>query len=201
MTEIIIEACDVWDYAHEHMDVLMEKRHIIARNDDFGVEVIISVEDDGAPYLAVEVDDEEEFGKILTDRVQANLVARQIYDEYLTSKVYETLGLSGEENTDNADDDDMLLEEIEIEEREDELDTIVENFVEQVMSGDITTIKEVDEEVLKDLKEHFLEYMARKHKIEIFRPMYLYDKSGEKHFTEYPYENMVFEDEGNPVYI
>ena len=207
--EIFIEAEDVWDYAQENLEMLKESRRIVASNTAYGVDIVISVEDDDTPYLCVEVDDEEECGKYLCDRVQANKVARSYYDDYLTSDFYETMGIEITSTADEDVDEDVTedeeeeldefrLNEIAINEREDELDMAVQDFVELVMEGDVSTYVELDDEVLQDLKEHFLEYMYRKHGVNIYRPMYLYDAGGIQRFTEFPYENMIFED--NPMY-
>ena len=84
-----------------------------------------------------------------------------------------------------------------IDEREDEIELSVRDFVSVVSD---TGCYNIEDEVIDDLKEHFLEYMYRKWGIGIYRPMYLEDTdTGEDYFTEYPYDDLVYEDD-NPIY-
>ena len=53
--------------------------------------------------------------------------------------------------------------------------------------------KKLIEDVIEDCKEHFLEYMYRKHHLDIYRPMELEDDDG-VFFKEYPYEYIEFSD-------
>ena len=84
--------------------------------------------------------------------------------------------------------------------REEELDSLIWDFVMGVFGGDTYTDFDCTGEVLDDLKDHFLEYMYRKHGFDIYRPMVLEDEDGTEFFEEYPYEHMVFDDEDNPMY-
>ena len=94
-------------------------------------------------------------------------------------------------------------EEIEdaITEREDELDQAVMDFLATVLGeGFYDLDSDSNGEIVEDCKEHFLEYIARKFSISIYRPMYLEDEDGTDFYTDTPYENMVFDDEDNPIY-
>lgn len=212
LKDITIEASDVWDYAQEHAEELVNISHIIASNDDYGIEVLISKDDidDDAVYIYVEADDEEVYGKYITDRTQSAKIVKDIYDDYLTSKVLETLGYC-EVNVISSDDDDdeeldkevqVDIEDDDIQCRENDLDFAVNDFIETVTDCTLSHIfsNQQAEEILQDCKEHFLEYMARKWGIDIYRPMYLYTEKGERYFTEFPYEEMVFDDPDNPLY-
>ena len=64
---------------------------------------------------------------------------------------------------------------------------------------DKSVAEDVIEEIADDVKEHTLEYIARRHGLPIYRPMYLEDEDGKDFYSEYPYEEMIFEDY-NPIY-
>ena len=71
-----------------------------------------------------------------------------------------------------------------------------ERFLEMIENGEMVE----HSEVYDDLKEHFLEYMARKWGLVIHRPMFLEDENGEEFYEDYPYDCIEFEDEDNPIY-
>lgn len=117
----------------------------------------------------------------------------------MSIKAIETL-MDTEDNTVYVEDDseeEYDDEQMLIDEREEEIDSAVREFVNIVSD---TGCYNLTDEAMDDLKEHFLEYMYRKWGIGIYRPMYLEDAdTGEDYFTEYPYDDMVFEDD-NPIY-
>lgn len=121
----------------------------------------------------------------------------KIYDDYLTSKVIASL-LGGDD-----DSDDLTALDIEdmIDERESELDAAVYEFVMTAIQGAYFDDYTSDfDDICEDLKEHFLEYMARKHGLPVYRPMMLEYEDGTEEMSEYPYEDMEFEDPDNPLY-
>ena len=63
-------------------------------------------------------------------------------------------------------------------------------------------LPDTDEDIIAtaadDIKEHVLEYIARKHRLPIYRPMYLEGEDGKDFYSEYPYEEMIFD--YNPIY-
>lgn len=94
-------------------------------------------------------------------------------------------------------------EEIEnvIAEREDWLDQAVLDFLDAVIGDDFQDYdSDTVGNLVEDCKEHFLEYLSRKHSVPICRPMYLEDENGKDYYSEYPYEEMEFDYEDNPIY-
>jgi hypothetical protein len=118
------------------------------------------------------------------DECEARLT--EIYELYLASGGY----------------DDTSPEQERIDEREEELDQATIDFLSVAIGEDFNNYDaDTFGEIIEDCKEHFLEYLARKHSINVYRPMFLEDtETGEDYFTETPYEDMVFEDEDNPIY-
>ena len=100
----------------------------------------------------------------------------------------------------NDEEESLLEQQDAIEEREMELDIAVSEFISAVLGGDAYLDSEDYDDIIEDCKDHFLEYLARKHGLDIFRPMVLEDEDGEDFYEEYPYECMEFDDEDNPIY-
>ena len=194
MQDIMIDSSELWDYCEENEDTLLTAQHMIAENPDYGMSVWITCES-GSPEIIVESDDIEIYREEILNEKDAKRTADRIYEEYLSIKAIETVTEAEDDGTvyvDDEDEDNQVL----INEREDDLDAAVMEFVNIVSDTGCYNIKD---EVLDDLKEHFLEYMHKTRGIGIYRPMYLEDvDTGEEYFTEYPYEDMVFDDEDDP---
>lgn len=200
MQNIDVEASDIWDYCLDHQEELAKNQHLMAENPDYGMEVWVTMVN-GSPELVVECDGSEIYREDILNEKDAKKTADRIYEDYLSIKAIETLTDDGnttvyEDTTvyieDEEDDDQSLIDE-----REDEIDLAIRDFICVVSdAGDYN----IEDEVIDDLKEHFLEYMYRKWGIGIYRPMYLEDAdTGEDYFTEYPYDDLVYEDD-NPIY-
>ena len=194
MQDIMIDSSELWDYCEENEDTLLTAQHMIAENPDYGMSVWITCES-GSPEIIVDSDDIEIYREEILNEKDAKRTADRIYEEYLSIKAIETVTEAEDDGTvyvDDEDEDNQVL----INEREDDLDAAVMEFVNIVSDTGCYNIKD---EVLDDLKEHFLEYMHKTWGIGIYRPMYLEDvDTGEEYFTEYPYEDMVFDDEDDP---
>lgn len=190
-----VEAQGVWDFIQDKQPALYK----LAENPTYGIEVYVSWD---VPNIEISV---EADGVILfvgtADSAESceELVSR-VYSEYTTNSIVNTLLTESEEDRINSEVEDELSEDDKIEEREAELDDAVYYFVSAVLGDFFDDVLDELGELCDDLKEHFLEYMARKHGLAIYRPMYLEDENGEDFFEEYPYECMEFDDEDNPVY-
>lgn len=194
--EIIIEAPNLWDYYLKHNDVLLKEMHKVAQNKDFGTEIYVTSENGYLSFL-VTADDNTVYETTVLTKTDCDSVARYLYDNYLTDKFLTIVGNSFYE----SDDEEFTLETDDdlIKAREDSLDEAVQAFVEAVVIEDDDYLYINDfTEVYEDLKEHFLEYMYRKHNIPIYRPMFLEDEDGEEFFEEYPYDCLEFD--YNPIF-
>lgn len=194
--KITVLAPDVWGYFQENKADLESHMHQIATNPEYGVEIFVT-EDSDLPSIVVTADDVQLYKEIAVNERDCKETVEKIYDDYLTSKVV-TL-LSGSEDIDDyltaLDIDDM------IEERESELDTAIYELVLTAMQGSYYDDYTSDfDDILEDCKEHFLEYMARKHGLPIYRPMILEYDDGTEEMSEFPYEDMEFDDPDNPLY-
>ena len=180
MQRIDVESSEIWDYSLEHEDELSKNQHLMAENDDYGMEVWLTMAN-GSPELIVECDGNEIYREDIFNEKDATMTDSEDKTVYIE-----------DESEDEYDDEQMLIDE-----REEEIDAAVRDLVNIVSD---TGCYNLTDEAVDDLKEHFLEYMHRKLGISIYRPMYLEDAdTGEDYFTEYPYDDMVFEDD-NPIY-
>lgn len=194
MQEIIIESRSLWNYLQEQdkkgqLDNMMYE---IAKNDEYGTVVYVSKDNESRYCITVEADDMEIYSDYIYNKDEAEEICNKVYNNYLTDRVVDVLMESKE--------DSALAQMDEIEIREEELSEIVATFIMNVLGGDTCFDITNFDEIINDCKEHFLEYMARKHGFAIYRPMILEDENGEDFFEEYPYECMEFNDKDNPIY-
>ena len=193
--KIIVEPRDLWSYYLVHKKQLTSTMFEIAQNKEYGVSIYLSENEKGNASIVVEADDIEVYSETIVSDRDARKTCEKIYDKYLSDKVVDILAEMG------IDDDMTALEQEDaIAEREAQLDGAVVMFLGDVMDGDEYADYYMDDEMLEDIKDHFLEYLARKHCLPVRRPMILEDEDGEDFFEEYPYECMVFDDEDNPIY-
>lgn len=201
MRKIIIAPRELWDFLKKQDDAgeLKTAMYLIASNDEFGVDIYVTEED--AYYIVIEADGYEVDREEIINAADAERTCSKIYEDYLTENAVGILSGLGELN-DEPDEWDLRETASEkIEDRESELSDAVVAFISDVL-GEETFIDECDfDEVVEDCKDHFLEYLARKHDFDIYRPMILEDEDGENFFEEYPYRCMVFEDEDNPIWM
>lgn len=195
MQKIIVSAADVWDYFQKNRVSIIDKEHIIAENEEFGV-VISLTSELGLPCFIVTADDYQYAEERAISKEDCRVVVSKLYDYYLTEAF-----LSGEEDT--SDDDDSLLDQEDIiSEREEELDEAVIYLISTIVGDDMDKVfKDNSDDVCEDVKDHIIEYLYRKHGVSPRRPMILEDEeTHEDFFEEYPYDCMVFDDEDNPIY-
>lgn len=184
---ILVTAEEAWGFFQQNKkDDLCE---IIAENPDYGIVIWLS-NCDGDPDFQVTADNDIIFEEFACDAMDCRETCKYIYDEYLTERVIGNLMSA----------DDLEYELSEIEEREKELDRAFDDLLWEVLDADFAMLFDNPEEVFDDIKEHFLEYLYRKHGISVRRPMHLEDEDGDEFYTEYPYDCMIYEDEDNPFY-
>lgn len=171
----------------------------LAGHTDYGVDIFLT-EEKGFPNIIVMHDDmcayeETMYGKKYCDKAVAD-----IYDRFLTGRAFTELASVSSEQTSDKEDDNMSLSEIQdlIDESELTLDGAVFEFLSTILDG--AGLDACSDEMLEDIKDHFLEYLFRKHGISVFRPMYIDYGGGDVRLEDFPYEHMNFSDENNPIY-
>lgn len=197
MRKITITPDKLWDYLKKQDEAgnLDNTMFEIASNDEFGVEIYVT-KDDGSYRIVVDADGYEVEWEQIISASDAELTCNRFYENYLTANAVDMFASVKEQDSEYEE----LDEQDEIDSRELELSDAVSTFISDVLGG-ASFVDDCDfDEIVEDCKDHFLEYLARKHNFDIFRPMILEDEDGKDFFAEYPYECMVFEDENNPVY-
>lgn len=186
-TDIILKPEEIWDYFSENKELLVDTMELIATNDEYDVSIYLTNED-GYPNLIIESSnfDSDEF--VMCDEKECASTAQLVYELYLTEQIISVVA--------EADDYALRLNfEDAVAEREDDLSCFVRRFLEDVLGDDPLFYTDMIEDVVEDCKEHFLEYLYRKHQISTYRPMELEDDDGVFE-EEYPYEYLIFDDCG-----
>lgn len=190
---IIIKTSDVWSYFNRNRAELETTMMVIAENPEYGVIIYLSSEDD-LPMFTVTADGYTCKEETAVSANKCREIAQRLYEEYLTEK-FLNLELF------NSDYDESLLDiEDRISERELELDDVISLLISTAIDEDYDILGSDLDDICEDIKDHILEYMARKHGLAVRRPMILEDENGEEFFEEYPYEYMEFDNEDNPIY-
>lgn len=188
--KIIIEAENVWDYFEESEEQLssgvMEK---IASNNDYGVEIFLTGDEDGYPIVVVIVDDEVVEEEYILNKEDCYDTVSKYYDTYLSHSAIDFL--SGEHDSFDEDISDELDK---IDEREGELDEAIYTCLD-VFVPNLLDISRDPDSVYEDIKDHLCEYLYRKYGVSVYRPMYLECEDGSDEFFEFPYSEMEFDDE------
>jgi len=182
MLIVHIEPASVWDYYRNHVHELNDMMHKIAEDSDSDIAAYIS-DADGQPEIIVMDGGEVAYSDIAIDKDDCTIMVAEVYNDRMIP----------EEPVEH------FSEEEEIEIREDELNTAVNDFLLCVLDGFINEDADDFKEMREDIKDHFIEYIARKHGFKIYRPRYLEFEDGDR-YVDYPYECMEFEDEDNPIY-
>lgn len=191
MQKITVNASDVWNYFQKHKEELEGTEHIIAENEEYGVEISLSAEH-GLPCFIVTADGYQYAEERAVSASDCKETVEMLYEDYLTESFVD--GELCEES--------RIDQEDEIAERELELDDAFTMLLDTLIEDDLGLLFGAEaDEILEDIKDHTLEYLYRKHGISVRRPMVLEDEgNGEDFFEEYPYDSMVFEDDDNPLY-
>lgn len=187
MDNIVLYPSGVWEYFQNHKDELKDNMLKIAESPNGSWEVWIYNEDDNLRIIVTDTDDDIIDEGWATTEPECLDVVGDMYSCYL-GYVGDEVDLDGE--------DEYINKEL-ISEREDEIDVLFRNMLFDLL--DKSVAEDVIEEIADDVKEHTLEYIARRHGLPIYRPMYLEDEDGKDFYSEYPYEEMIFEDY-NPIY-
>lgn len=206
MKNIIVDPCDCWEYFLEHKKELINEEHIIAENkEEYGIEICMGMQLE-MPLFTVYLDDTVIHTDYVSFEEQAEVeceeIVTELYDKYLDD-IEHTLKkmLLEDDEVEDApveDDYDTMINKDAISCQESQIDEAVELFLETICDGFLHKLFTPNE--FEDIKDHFCEYIARKYKKDVYRPMYLERQDGTEFFTEFPYEDMIFDDPDNPIY-
>lgn len=193
--KIHLEPANVWEYFRRHKERLEEEMVEIAENDDTGVAIYLT-EDDDLPQYVVFKNDKEQYREMCVNGSDAEQTLKKIFMQYLVPLVIP------------VDDDDVPVDENamrsdfedQIDEREDVILDAFQDFIEVLTEDKIGALDfGKDGEELDKIINHIVQYLAVDCGFRIRRPMILYDEDLKKEVcSEYPYEEYDFsEDEVN----
>lgn len=178
MRKIIIPPEDCWDYACDHVEDLESKMVEIARNDAVGVSIYLTVDEEEFPVYVVCQDSEEVYEEYTVNATDCEKTGNKLIDKYI-----EGVSASSTEEPEPEEED---IEEV-IKEREDELTDAVLDFLSATCEDSYGLL----EGEVEEIKDHFLEFLAREYGLRIYRPMEMETESGEEFLAEYPYDAWV----------
>lgn len=185
MEIIIFHPEELWEYFEEHMDELRNDEVVVARNSALGTTISIYVPVGGGLTIAAAEDDVPVGEVTVNNGADCRIKAQAFYDKYLNVDYASVVFPDEMEQTDKEDE--------EIEEREGELNGVVDELLWTVLDkSDYEKLEDSDRENILD---HFCEYLYKTYDFDIYRPMRLEDEDGNDFFVEYPYDHMEFEDE------
>lgn len=179
-----IPAEEVWDIFQYQIRRMPDEPLLVGESDTTDVSIAV-FNDDGIPYVIVYRDDEEVFGENAFSKTDLESVISHAWEVFFKASEEKEMIDSWEEEREAVE----QFEEIEY--REDELDIAVMEFLDVVMDGEAPPFNEESAKMYADIKEHFLEYVYKKHGLSPRRPMFLEDENGEDFYTEYPYPCMI----------
>lgn len=189
-SNVFFSASSVWDYAFM---VPPNTEVCIARNSDFGVEIMFSrsSKDSKSICITVYVDDQEEEMREVSSSKECQEEVDNLCDFYLTG-----MFALGDDSASEAAYDDISMDCI-VEERENELDDALMAFLESTLSEDDFT-KFIEDNLFDDtfeeIKDDFLIYLAFKRGFKIYRPTVLNRDNGEEYLELFPYSEMESKD-------
>lgn len=195
MKQVIFEPTVVWQYHEANKKVLENNVLLIAKNEEYGVEIFLS-SDGTHPQFNVIADDTLQYSDFAMNEEDCINTLNEIFDDYLTENIVQNLinkeiDESCEHPTDTDDDDGSEIIEL-IKAREAVLVSTLLDFVIESMDSD-TKISEPDFwDKLQDCLEHFLKYLSEKG-FDVYRPMLIKDEATKKvSLVEYPYKEYDF---------
>lgn len=185
MRDIILEPSEVWDYIEQNVGKLRSSYHLIASNDEYGAEIYITVNSYGEAQIVAELDGDRMETTAVFNAEECEKVCRSVYDDYLTPSAVSTAEQGEYDEGDRGNEEDL------IEIRESELDDAVYNCLMEILES----YDDDMDALVETTKEYLCEFLARTCKLPVYRPMHLVDEDGEEFFSEYPYEDMIYDDE------
>ena len=177
--KILMEACDVWDFFHEHK--MRESYKLLGCNDPYGIEVYLTSQED-MRSIVVTADGDEIYSEEAVSERDCRDTVQKIYNKYLSDEVLTVFF------DDDEDFEGMMLEDT-MEQRELELSDAVITMAEVFAEGHLDKVDDIDElaEVLKDL---IAEFLYTEYGLSCYRPMFLEDELGNEEYVEFPYPEL-----------
>lgn len=192
-TNIHIPAEGVWAFFQRNKARLSEEMVAIAENEDTDYAVYLT-EDNGYPLFSVckgKADPEFEEGAI--SEKDCTETAKRCYVRYLFPVTVKNEHAFQSEDDSPFDEDDPSVQDMQdaMYEREDELQLAMADFLQVVLQEGTDGTDIIDmygTDMIDELLDNVLEFIAMELCLPVYRPMFLTDdETGEEIYEEYPY--------------
>lgn len=182
MIDIFLKPEDVWQYYIDHTDELRIRMKLVARNNEFDTEIQIGEQGDLLTAY-VYLSDEEVATEEMINAFDAKTTINRLCEEYISNAKNFVEERQSQQELD--DEEDM------IETRELEMDDAAYDFLVTILGEAFDVHSKETQEILEDLKDCICSMLYEKHGIEVYRPMYIADESGNEEFCLYPYAEIT----------
>lgn len=195
--KIHIPADKVWSFFQENKKRLSEEMVVIAENTETEFAVYLTEDADYPLFVVCKGSADSEYEEAAISENDCADTAKKCYLRYLFPIVV-TTGKVPEE-PDDEDIEDLTAQEMDdaMYEREDELALALGDFL-QVVLGDCSDGSEIIDtygmDMINDILDHILLYLATEMDFPIYRPTYLIEDDGSEVYVEYPYNEDEDED-------
>jgi len=190
---IHIQPEDVWSFFEANEERLSREMVAIAENEETEYAVYLT-ENDGYPLFSVcKGDKEPEYEEVAISHNDCTDTAKRCFVRYLFPVVVSsnTTTFDHEDEEEDAEDYTKQEQEDAIYQREDELAFALGDFLQVVLEEGCYGSEIIDIyglQVINEILDHFLEYLANQYDFRIYRPTLFSDESGE-YYVEYPYSD------------
>ncbi len=192
--KIYVPAGELWDFYVENSERCAEEMVLIAENTETGYAVYMTEEDGNIMFSVCKGEEEPEYEEYATNDDDCETTAKKLFLRYLFPVIIVD-GRTVPQEEDLPDGMQSLSRqdvEDEIYEREDELFMALQDFLAVVLQekeDGLTVADFYGDDMVEEVLDHFLAYLAKEMCLEIYRPMFKLDEeTGSEIYTQYPYE-------------
>jgi len=196
---IHIQPEEVWSFFQKNKERLSEEMVAIAENEETEYAVYLT-EDEGYPQFSVcKGDKEPEYEEGAISERDCTDTAKKCFVRYLFPVVVSGKKIPFDVDEDEDEDDPRFTKQEQEDaayEREDELMFALGDFLQTVLREGADGSEVIDTygiQIMNEILDHVLEYLAYEHDFLIYRPTFLAEESGEC-YVEYPYNELDGED-------
>ena len=189
--KIYIPAADVWSFFENNKKRLSEEMVIIAENTEIEYAVYLTEENGYPLFVVCQGSNDAEYNEGAISQKDCEDTAQRCFLRYLYPVT--VTSTKNRISSDNDLDDECIKQEMEetMYEREDELTMAMDDFLQVALCGDSAggsdLVGTYDPELINDVLEHTLQYIAESYKLPVYRPTFIVNDLGEDEYIEYPY--------------
>ncbi len=189
--KIYIPAADVWSFFENNEKRLSEEMVIIAENAETEYTVYLTEENGYPLFVVCQGDNDAEYDEGAISPKDCEDTAQRCFLRYLYPVTVTSAKYTAPFDEDDFDEE-FTKQELEdaMYEREDELALAMGDFLQVALQEGVDGTDLVDTyglELVNDVLEHTLQYIAESYELPIYRPTLIVNDLGEEEYVEYPY--------------